>query len=67
MPKRKLFAEVLRAAIEDAPVTRYRISQETGISESHLCRFVQGTRGLSLENLEVLCEYLGLQLVKKGK
>ncbi len=60
----KPVTEALREAVENSEDTRYRIAKETGISEANLCRLVQGTRGLSWENLDILCRYLGLELVK---
>ena len=54
----------IRQAIDDSGLTRYRIAQDTGIDESTLAKFYHGTRGLSLDNLDLLCEYLGLQVVK---
>lgn len=63
----------MRQAIDDSGLTRYRISQDTGIDESSLAKFYNGKRGLSLENLDRLFEYLGLRIVtdrtptKKGK
>ena len=63
----KPFSETLRAALRNAPDTRYRISKETGIPQTNLSRFVHGTRGLSLSNLDILCEHLGLQLVSADK
>ena len=54
-------------------LTRYRIAQDTGIDESTRGKFYHGTRGLSLDNLDLLCEYLSLRIVverkptKKGK
>ncbi|MCA9178015.1 MAG: helix-turn-helix transcriptional regulator [Planctomycetales bacterium] len=63
----------IRQAIDDSGLTRYRIAQDTGIDESTLAKFCHGTRGLSLDNLDPLCEYLGLRIVaerkptKKGK
>jgi len=67
MRKHQSFSEVLRDALENAPESRYRISKLTGVSESLLCRFVQGERGLSLSNLDLLCQHLGLRLVKDTK
>jgi transcriptional regulator with XRE-family HTH domain len=65
------FSEILREALRNTPQTRYRISQETGISESHLSRFVHGTRWLSEANLNLLIDYLGIQVSapknRKGK
>ena len=63
----------VRQAISDSGLTRYRIAKDTGVDESTLAKFFHGTRGLSLDNLDLLCEYLGLRIVmdrkptKKGK
>ena len=53
----------LRAAIVTAPVTRYRIAQDTGVSESVLSRFVRGERGLDLISVDRLASYLELDLL----
>ena len=65
MPKRKTFSEQLRSAIERTPVTRYRISQETGIAEGVLSRFVHGHVGLSLDTVDMLVRYLDLELAPR--
>jgi len=63
----------VRQAIDDSGVTRYRIAQDTGIDESALAKFYTGKRGLSLDNIDRLFEYLELRIVmerkptKKGK
>lgn len=60
----------IRQAIDDSGLTRYRIAQDTGIDESTLAKFYHGTRGLSLNNMDRLFEYLELQIVplkKEGK
>jgi hypothetical protein len=62
MAKRPPFSEQLRQAVLDCGVSRYRISQETGISESLLSRFVNEDVGLSLENIDKICEQIGGQL-----
>jgi transcriptional regulator with XRE-family HTH domain len=61
-----LLTDQLRQAIDDSGVTRYRISQETGISESSLAQFYNGHRGLSMEALNALGEYLQLT-IKLGR
>lgn len=53
----------LRQAIDDSKVTRYRIAKETGISESALAQFYNGHRGLSMEALNALGEFLQLKIV----
>jgi transcriptional regulator with XRE-family HTH domain len=58
----KAISEQLREAIERSGKSRYRIAQDTGISQAILSRFVNTKCGLSLAYVDVLCEYLGLQL-----
>ena len=67
MTKRKTFTEQLREAIEKTPVTRYRISQDTGIAEGVLSRFVRGQVGLSVASINTLVEYLNLELVQRKR
>ena len=62
-PKRsKLLTDQLRQAIDDSGLTRYRIAKETGISESALAQFYNGHRGLSMETLNALGEFLQLTI-----
>jgi hypothetical protein len=63
--KRPKVSDQIRAAIDAAGVTRYRISKDTGISESMLSRFMGGSRGLSMEALDTLGEYLDLEVVRR--
>jgi transcriptional regulator with XRE-family HTH domain len=56
----------LRRAIQRSGESRYAIAQETGVNQSTLSRFVQGS-GLSSENLDRVAEYLGLELKPKRK
>jgi transcriptional regulator with XRE-family HTH domain len=62
----KLLTEQLRQAIDDSGLTRYRIAKETGISESALAQFYNGHRGLSMEALNALGEFLQLK-IKLGR
>ena len=72
MPKKPI-SEQIRDAISNAEVSRYRISKETGISEPVLSRFLKGKAGISLDTLDTLGEYLGLDITtrktpkRKGK
>lgn len=58
---------VLKAAIKESGLTRYRIAKDTGITEATLCRFVQGETSLRLDKADVLADYLGLGVVRKSK
>jgi transcriptional regulator with XRE-family HTH domain len=57
----------LRRAIEAAGESRYKICQSTGIDQSSLGKFVRDEGGLSLDNIDKLAHYLGLELVQARK
>ncbi len=56
----------LRRMVEGCGQTRYAISKATGVPASVLSRFVASGRGLRSENIDRLCDYLGLVLVRKS-
>ncbi len=56
-------AEQLRRAIERSGKTRYRISQESGIAQAVLSRFVNGERDLKVDTADKLCAALGVRVV----
>lgn len=59
----KLVSDQIRQAIDDSGLTRYRIAQETGISETALALFYNGQRGLSMKALNKLGQFLELKVV----
>jgi transcriptional regulator with XRE-family HTH domain len=69
----QLLTDQLRQAIDDSGLTRYQIAKATGIDESALAKFYNGHRGLSMEALNSLGEFLQLRITlgrkppKKGK
>ena len=63
MGKRPSISERLRAAILTAGESRYRIAQETGVDEAMLSRFVNRKTSFTLPAVDVLAEYLGLDLL----
>ncbi len=52
----------IRKAIEASEMSRYRMSKETGISESQLSLFMSRERGLSVDKLELLAACMGLEV-----
>ena len=62
-----LISDQLRRAIDDSGLTRYRISRETGISETALSLFYNGQRGLSMKALNALGKCLELTIVMGRK
>ena len=58
-------SEQLRQAIVACGLSRYRISQLTGIDQATLSKFMSGDRGLSFNAIDRLGEALDLWLVAK--
>jgi hypothetical protein len=56
------FSDQLRRAIRESELSRYAISKATGVSEAVLCRFVAGTAGMSLDSIDKLMTFLGLEI-----
>jgi len=46
-------------------MTRYRISMETGVSQSTLSRFVRHKISLSVDRLDPIAELLGMRIEVK--
>ena len=63
----KRLSEQLREAIAKAGVSRYEIAKQTGVSETTLCRFVSGERGISVAAMDAIGQYLGLSIVRPKK
>lgn len=61
--KRTSLTDTIRKAVLHCGVSRYQIAKETGIAAPVLCRFVKGQRGMTLKNLDILAEYLGVRVV----
>lgn len=55
--------DVIKAAINESGLTRYRIATDTGLGESALMRFMRGETSIRLDKADVLAAYLGLRLV----
>jgi len=63
----KKLSDQIRRAIADCGLTRYRIAQDTGINEAALGKFYHGERGLSMDSLDILGDYLQLRIVMDRK
>ncbi|MCA9027821.1 MAG: helix-turn-helix domain-containing protein [Planctomycetaceae bacterium] len=68
MARKKLtsLTDQIRKAVTDCGESRYRISQQTGISQSTLAKFIGGA-GLSMESLDLLAAYLELEVISRRK
>lgn len=59
--------EVIRKEIRKSKKSRYQIADDTGISQTRLCRLMQG-ENINCENAGILLEYFGYKLKKqKGR
>jgi len=56
------FVDQIRQAVLTCGMTRYFLSQKSGVDEAVLCRFVHGKQGLSMESLDAIAEVLGLEI-----
>jgi predicted XRE-type DNA-binding protein len=62
----------IREAIRTSGKSCYRISLDTGIAKDRLSKLMNKRNGLSIQSLEQLADYLGLEITihppkKKGK
>jgi hypothetical protein len=61
-----MIIETIRKRIETSGKTRYRICQESGVSEAQLCRLMQG-KTVTVETADVLLKYFGLTIADKKR
>jgi predicted XRE-type DNA-binding protein len=59
---RMKLSDQIRQAIDTSELSRYRIAKETGISHAMMSRFMSGERGFSMDSLDVLADYLGMNI-----
>ncbi len=65
---RESLADSLKAAVKATGKSVNSIAKQSGVPQAVLQRFVTGQRGMTLDTVERLCAYLGLELrsVKAG-
>lgn len=59
--------DAIRRAVETSGKTRYRIAKESGVSAAQLSRLVNGERGMTVDTIERLADYLDLQITIEPK
>lgn len=59
--------DAIRRAVESSDKTRYRIAKESGVSAGQLSRLVNGERGMTVDTIERLADYLGLRITIEPK
>lgn len=58
----RMFSENLKEAMSNARFTQIKLSRETGIPQSSLSRYLQGTRIPSIEDVMSICETLNISV-----
>jgi hypothetical protein len=59
-----MIIETIRKCIDASGKTRYRICQESGVSEAQLCRLMQG-KTIYCETADILLKYFEVELVSQ--
>jgi DNA-binding Xre family transcriptional regulator len=61
-------ADILRKVTRQRQLSIYQIAKDTGLNQSGLNQFFNGTKDdLRLSTVQVLCDYLGLEIRQKRK
>jgi hypothetical protein len=67
MARKQRLSDQLRQAVLKCGKTRYRIGVETGIAHSIISRFINHGAGMSLANVDKLCDSIGARLVLESR
>ena len=59
-------SDQLRDIIRRSGVTRYRISQETGVSQASLSKFMARKSSITLDRVDQLADLLGIEFVARS-
>lgn len=59
--------DAIRRAVEASGKSRYRIAKESGVSAGQLSRLVNGERGMTVDTIDRLADYLGLRITIEPK
>ena len=57
--------EEVTRAIETCGMTRYALAKESGVSQGELSRVVAGQRSMTLQTLDRLAPFIGVDIVVK--
>ena len=63
--KPKTFSDQIRQLVESSGYSRYAIWKATGIDQGAMSHFLAGRRGLSLDSLDRLAEFLDIEAVAR--
>ena len=58
--------DILKDAIRNCGISNKKLEALSGVNRNSIARFMRGSTGLSLEQAEMLIEFFGIKLTKKG-
>lgn len=61
-----MIMDIIKSEIEKSGLSRYRISQDTGVDQATLTRLMQG-KTCTVETADILLKYFGLEIKPKKK
>jgi transcriptional regulator with XRE-family HTH domain len=61
-----MIMKTIRECIKKRGISRYKISQDTGVDQAQLCRVMQG-KTITAETADVLLKYFGFELIRKAR
>jgi transcriptional regulator with XRE-family HTH domain len=67
MSKRETISETIRRAINESGLTFLALERETGVIRQSLMPFARGERSNSIDAIDKLAAYFGLELVRESK
>lgn len=59
--------DAIRAAVKASDQTPYAIAKGAGVARSQLSRLLSGESGMTVDTIERLADYLGLQITMEPK
>lgn len=65
MRKSSDLAAIIRKAVKDQELSTYVLARDSGVNIAVIVRFLNGTRGITLETASKLCHTLDLTLVSR--
>ncbi len=65
--KQKPISDQIREAIDGCEMSRYEIAKRTGVSQSTLSRFMDGSRGIGLAGLDKVAACIGQRVTVRSE
>ena len=65
--KRVKLSAQIRQTVDESGMSRYAICKATGIHQAAMSRFMAGTVGLSMANLDALADLLEIDVTARGR